>query len=1054
MSNNFPLVLDKIEQGIWSYDLQKNEFRVLNQSMLHMLALKREVINSPDSWLQFVHPDDQNFVKKSLTALSKKHEMHCTYRYQPLRSEKVRWISEYRMMIFDAQGKALQTEGILTDITEQKANEEAYASELHQKNQDMEAANEELTALNEELQATNEELQVAIEELQAANQQLITANEKIKKQTDIIARQSEEKLNRILHSLNDLVWSVELPSNELVYVSPAVEKIYGISEEEAFKEPFFWENAIHPEDEWFKESKLSEALKNGYAEYTYRIICPNDSICWLYDRVTVVHDEHHHPIRIDGISTDVTELIETQKALEQRELQLKNAQRIAKIGDWEADLINDKLHWSDEIYRIIKTSREEFEPNIKDFISYIHPEDRDMVAKAQEDAKANIHPYDVEYRIMGFDKKMIYLRDIAEVTFDESGKPIKATGVVKDITDEKLTEIQLRKTTERFTLATQSAEIGIWEWNIQKNFLIWDEITCSIYGIQKEEFSGKLDFWLNSLHPDSVDYVQQKLENALQNTENYHVEYKIITANNTIKYVKTHGKVVFDSNHQPKRMIGAMWDITFQKQAEEEKMRYSIRLDTVIESITDAFFIVDRDWKFIRANHTFVRLNNTSEDKIIGHNMWEAFPKLQGSPLQKAYQKAMEMNMTQSFEIFHPEYQLWYAISAYPSKEGLAVYSRDITQEKKAQQQIAFSQKNLDTLINNTTDTIWSIDKNLRFVSANDAYKAATAMLGGRAHIKTGDPAIWENFAGKIASRFKAYYHRALAGERFSVEEYVTVPERENTFIEVSFNPMYDETGDVIGVGCFGRDITERKKAEEEKSHLIQRLIDQNRYLEEFAFITSHNLRAPVARILGLINIFDRKRITDSFNQDVVNNLEKSAGLLDEVIKDIARVLDIRKQENEIREKVYFDNVMLEVKELLAQEIEKTEAEIQIEFSKKLYLYTIKSYVRNIMLNLVSNAIKYKKLNQSPKILIKSYEKSGYLCIAIQDNGLGVDLEKYGKQIFTLYKRFHSHTEGKGMGMYLIKSQVDALGGSIQIQSKVNKGTTVEVCFQRTNSDN
>jgi len=169
--------------------------------------------------------------------------------------------------------------------------------------------------------------------------------------------------------------------------------------------------------------------------------------------------------------------------------------------------------------------------------------------------------------------------------------------------------------------------------------------------------------------------------------------------------------------------------------------------------------------------------------------------------------------------------------------------------------------------------------------------------------------------------------------------------------------------------------------------------------------------------------------------------------LLDEVIKDIARVLDIRKQEDEKRENVSLDNIMLEVRELLAQEIEKTETIITADFSKAPQIYTIKSYLRNVLLNLVSNAIKYKKLNQSPNIIVKSHYKPGFLCFSVKDNGLGINMEKYGAQVFTLYKRFHSHTEGKGMGMYLIKSQVDAWGGSVHIESQENEGTTIEVCL-------
>ena len=694
MTEKIPSVLDIIDQGIWSYDLRHNILKVLNRPLISILKLRPEEIKSPDSWLQYVCPEDRVTVKKLLAPVKKTDEITCLYRYQPP-GHQVQWISERRIIIYNKAGKAVRLEGILTDVSAQKAGEEAQARQLYEKNLELEAANEELSALNEELYAANEEMHAANEELQAAN-------EKITEQADIIARQSEEKINRILHSLNDVVWSVDLANNEISYISPAVEKVYGISIEEVYSNPYFWGDAIHPEDKLLKESKITEAYAQGNAEYTYRIISPDNTIGWLYDRIKVVYDDDEIPVRIDGISTDITELVETQKALEQREVQ------------------------------------------------------------------------------------------------------------------QKQTETRLLDTTERFAMATQAAQIGIWEWKIQDNSLLWDELTCSIFEVRKEEFTGNLDTWVSFLHPDTLSYAQQQVEKALQGESNYNVELKIITATQKVKYVKSYAYVLFNEQKQPERMIGAMWDITWQKYAEEELIRYSERLDTVIGSITDGFFIVDHRWKFIRMNQAFERVNKVSEGKLIGKNLWEAFPGLKKSILYEEYHRALDTNQSRSFEIQNPS-SAWYHVSVYPSKAGLAVYFRDITKEKETQQQILFSQKNLDALINNTPDVIWSIDKNMRIVSANHAYKDMLAILMGNRNIKKGDPAITRADDYGIARRFEKYYRRALGGERFSVEETAEVPGVGMVYVEVSFNPMYNEAEEVIGIGCFSRNITARKKAEEEK---------------------------------------------------------------------------------------------------------------------------------------------------------------------------------------------------------------------------------------------
>jgi PAS domain-containing protein len=352
--------------------------------------------------------------------------------------------------------------------------------------------------------------------------------------------------------------------------------------------------------------------------------------------VKVIYDDHNNSIRIDGISTDITKLIETQKALEQREAQLKHAQHIAKIGNWKIDFVNKKQYWSDEIYSILEMKRGADDLSIDACLSIIHPEDREKVQKAQENALAGSGFYDVQCRALLPGGKIKFIRDLGEITFNDRREPTVGVGVIKDITDQKLTEIRLLETAERFALATQSAEIGIWEWNIHDNSLIWDEITSGIFEVKKEEFSGSLDTWTNFLHPDTLTYAQQQVEKALRGDGNYNVELKIITATQKVKYVKSYAYVLFNEQHQPERMIGAMWDITWQKHAEEELIRYSERLDTVIGSITDGFFSVDRGWKFIRVNQAFEQLNKVSETDIIGKNMGEIFPNLKDSKLYTA----------------------------------------------------------------------------------------------------------------------------------------------------------------------------------------------------------------------------------------------------------------------------------------------------------------------------------------------------------------------------------------------------------------------------------
>jgi signal transduction histidine kinase len=129
------------------------------------------------------------------------------------------------------------------------------------------------------------------------------------------------------------------------------------------------------------------------------------------------------------------------------------------------------------------------------------------------------------------------------------------------------------------------------------------------------------------------------------------------------------------------------------------------------------------------------------------------------------------------------------------------------------------------------------------------------------------------------------------------------------------------------------------------------------------------------------------------------------------------------------------------IKNILSHEIERTNAEIIENWADSKSIMSLPLYIESILYNLISNAIKYHQKHKKPIIKIHSYSTAEKRVIEIEDNGMGIDLEKYGEKIFGLYKRFHLHVEGKGLGLYLVKSQVEALGGKIKVESQLGKGT-------------
>jgi ligand-binding sensor domain-containing protein/signal transduction histidine kinase len=246
--------------------------------------------------------------------------------------------------------------------------------------------------------------------------------------------------------------------------------------------------------------------------------------------------------------------------------------------------------------------------------------------------------------------------------------------------------------------------------------------------------------------------------------------------------------------------------------------------------------------------------------------------------------------------------------------------------------------------------------------------------------------------------------------------------------------------------------VLRNESLEKEVEKRTKELIEYNQQLEQFAFISAHNLRAPVARILGLGHLLELSQKDGGDILLVTDKIVSTTRELDRVVRDLNTILEIRKGNNLAITEVYFKEEMDAVNANLEKEIADSGAKIVTDFSRADKVKTVKPYFDSILMNLVSNAIKYRSPDRLPVIEVSTASQNGHVCLTVRDNGLGIDLAAYKEKLFVLYSRLHSHVEGKGMGLYLIKTQVAALGGRIEVDSELSEGTTFKVFF-RTNPE-
>jgi signal transduction histidine kinase len=220
-------------------------------------------------------------------------------------------------------------------------------------------------------------------------------------------------------------------------------------------------------------------------------------------------------------------------------------------------------------------------------------------------------------------------------------------------------------------------------------------------------------------------------------------------------------------------------------------------------------------------------------------------------------------------------------------------------------------------------------------------------------------------------------------------------------------------------------------------------LIKKNNELFQFSYTVSHNLRGPVARLLGLVDLSEKENIPGQAKQ-LIHFINKTAFELDQIVNDLIKILELRNEPQQHREIVSLEDEWRQTVSLLRDSLIGNE-EISVNFEALPEITTVRSLLQNILYNLLSNAIKFRSPERDLKVIATSRSEDGSAILEIADNGLGFNIELHQEKVFKLYRRFHAHIGGRGVGLYLIKTQVEVLHGSVEATSQPGKGSTFRI---------
>jgi PAS domain S-box-containing protein len=858
-------------------------------------------------------------------------------------------------------------------------------------------------------------------------------------------------------------WDLEKPENE--WMNPVFWKTLGYNPDEMPHTPSAWQDIINKEDLKLAIDNFNKHLCDEDHPYDQivRYRHKDGHIVWIRCKGNAIRDENGKPIRMLGIHNDIT-------SLKNNEFRYKSLIEGTNVGTWEWNVQTGATVFNERWAEIVGYTLDELWPiSIETWMNLAHPDDLEESSKrlnACFEKKQEF--YQFEARMKHKDGHWVWVYDRGKVfEWTEDGKPLWMSGTHQDITQRKLKEEELRISEEAFRGNFENAAVGMAIISPKGEWLKVNRKVCEIVGYPEKELL-KLTFQ-DITHPDDLhtdqallnEVIEGKISHYQMEKRYFHKEGHLVHIILAVSAVKdTEGKILY--------FISQIIDISIRKKQEEELIYQKNLLSSFYNLSPIGIALNDYDTgKFIDANDKLTEPTGYTKEDFLSLSYWDLTPKeyenLESVALQQMEDKGR-------YEVFEKEY-IRKDGSRYPvSLQGIVVTDaegkkliwslvRDISQDKEAERKLKEAILNLQAVLHASKQvSIIATDTEGQITLFNSG---AEQMLGYKAEELIGKhtPAIihlpeemdkeskfLSEKYGKKISGYETFIYDAQMGQPNTKEWSYKSKDGHIIPILLSINKIVDENT-ITGYLGVATDITELKEVEKEIRSLLNITEKQNDRLKNFAYIVSHNLRSHSGGISGLIELLHLEH-PDLANSELVTLLNSSAENLKQTVNDLTEIVKVNLTIEELQH-IRLSSVIEKNIKSLSSQISRTGIKIINDIPDAIQIQGISAYIDSIVLNMITNAIKYKSEVRESFLRIYYEEDKSTITLFFQDNGLGIDINKHGDKLFGMYKTFHRHDDSRGIGLFITKNQVESMGGKIKVESEVNIGTTFKIIFKK-----
>lgn len=691
-----------------------------------------------------------------------------------------------------------------------------------------------------------------------------------------------------------------------------------------------------------------------------------------------------------------------------------------------------------------------------------------------------LQKYDIRKPSGEFEER--YWDPLNSPVFDDRGNLICIIHRVEDVTEqvltvrkleEKTTDLaaveailaKLRESEERYRLLADMIPQNIWTTDAAGHHTYFSRRWYEFTGATEDASRG--EGWMTFIHPDDRDRMLARWQHSLDTGDPYEIEYRFRGGNGEYHWFLGKAMPLRDEGGKIVEWFGTATDISERKQLDEERERLLARertareeVTTILESITDAFFAVDREWRFTYVNREAERLLKRTREELLGHKLWKEFSSAMGTAFDEEYKRAVAEQQTATFEAYSNSLQIWVDVRAYPSEDGLSVFFRDITARKRAEEKLRASEQRYRLLADMIPQHVWTTDANGYHSYFSRRWFDYT---GASFEDTEGEGWVLYLHPDDRERTMRRWEESLRTGEPYSIEYRFRGADGEYRWFMGQAMPLRDEAGKIVEWFGTLTDISDNKRLEEERERLLrnerQARADAERRREELEQVTrsrerlmrgfSHDLKNPLGAADGHAQLLEAGyagAMSDEQRDSIVQirrSIRAALGLIEDLLqlaKTESGHIEVQRRSVDVRE------VVREVADTFRAQCEAKGLVLDVDLPDEFpTIETDPSRVRQVLGNLVSNAIKYTPAGRVEiTVGFRDNPASSGRCVVVNvaDTGPGIPEEKR-HLVFQEFVRLQPETtRGAGIGLTISRRVARALGGEITFHSEAGHGAT------------